>query len=440
MAKDVKDKLVTVEGLGVTLGKDASGNDVESTYAKKDFSSMPIAPTPFNGNELIPMSYGGDNYATSVNELLSAAGGGSGTTQGALVNYVKNCGTISSLPQTISDSNITSDMVVLEAVLGTPSAQTGDWSVSTANGSVTISGSITGSTTLMLYFGVGMTTAPSLMTNLASTSTDNILKATPRPGVMGTLGLANGGTGKSASSEADLRSKLGITPTNIGAVNKSGDTMTGDLTVAHSGDTYVVAKNTSTGAAVYLDSEPYGQHGIWSDGYYDGSDFVSDGKFMITRKNNGEVVVRGKLMDVGDTSKTIGIRYWGDTVNPTGLTWLPMYQADGNSNCNLVPVHKDALIASLIRRVRVSKITTINAGSYVKFCNYSDILPSGSQSPDNIISANIYAGTFSSALTIEMYNDGIYVYSSHAVTNQSIWIVFVYITSTIQSDSDINLQ
>ena len=63
------------------------------------------------------------------------------------------CGTVSSLPKTVNDTGITEDMVVVNAVLGTPSAQTGDWTVSTSNGSVTISGSIaTGeSTTLTLY-------------------------------------------------------------------------------------------------------------------------------------------------------------------------------------------------------------------------------------------------------------------------------------------------
>ena len=57
----------------------------------------------------------------------------------------------SSLPQTITDSRITSDMVVINSVLGTPSAQTGDWTVETSNGSLTVSGTISGSTTLTLY-------------------------------------------------------------------------------------------------------------------------------------------------------------------------------------------------------------------------------------------------------------------------------------------------
>lgn len=58
----------------------------------------------------------------------------------------------SSLPQTVTNSNITTDMVCLKAVLGTPSAQTGDWTVNTDTaGQVTVSGSISGSTTLTLY-------------------------------------------------------------------------------------------------------------------------------------------------------------------------------------------------------------------------------------------------------------------------------------------------
>lgn len=57
----------------------------------------------------------------------------------------------SSLPQTVTDENITSDMVVTNSVLGTPSAQTSDWTVATANGSLTITGSISGSTAMTLY-------------------------------------------------------------------------------------------------------------------------------------------------------------------------------------------------------------------------------------------------------------------------------------------------
>ena len=64
-----------------------------------------------------------------------------------------DCGTISSLPFTKSNTFINKYMICTSSVLGTPSAQTGDWTVTTADGSVTISadsGGISGSTTLYL--------------------------------------------------------------------------------------------------------------------------------------------------------------------------------------------------------------------------------------------------------------------------------------------------
>lgn len=65
-----------------------------------------------------------------------------------------DCGTVSSLPKTVNSTEITEDMVVVESVLGTPARMAGNWTVSTSNGSVTISGSISGgSTTLKLYLG-----------------------------------------------------------------------------------------------------------------------------------------------------------------------------------------------------------------------------------------------------------------------------------------------
>ena len=81
---------------------------------------------------------------TNEGELLDA------TTFSRMVLEV-SCGTISSLPKTVNSTEITEDMVVVNSVLGTPTAQTGNWTVSTSNGSVTISGNISGSTTLTLY-------------------------------------------------------------------------------------------------------------------------------------------------------------------------------------------------------------------------------------------------------------------------------------------------
>lgn len=64
----------------------------------------------------------------------------------------------SSLPQTFTDSRITTDMVCIKAELGTPSAQTGNWTVNTNTaGQAVVSGTISGSTTLTLYLVHGRT-------------------------------------------------------------------------------------------------------------------------------------------------------------------------------------------------------------------------------------------------------------------------------------------
>ena len=69
----------------------------------------------------------------------------------ALKALYVDMGTISSLPKTKAAEGVRTDMVCAEAFLGTPSAQTSDWTVNTDTaGRITISGSISGSTTLKL--------------------------------------------------------------------------------------------------------------------------------------------------------------------------------------------------------------------------------------------------------------------------------------------------
>ena len=56
--------------------------------------------------------------------------------------------------------------------------------------------------------GTGLTASPSMLVNLGSTTAVNILAASPRPGITGTLPIGNGGTG--ATSEKEARNKLGF--------------------------------------------------------------------------------------------------------------------------------------------------------------------------------------------------------------------------------------
>lgn len=58
---------------------------------------------------------------------------------------------VSSLSQTVSDANIESDMVVVNSVLSNPAAQTSDWTITTGTGTLTIAGTISGTTNITLY-------------------------------------------------------------------------------------------------------------------------------------------------------------------------------------------------------------------------------------------------------------------------------------------------
>lgn len=71
------------------------------------------------------------------------------------ITLAVNCGTVSSLPTTVNNVNITDSMVVAQADLSNPLAQGDDWTVTTSTGSLTISGTITGSTTIKLYLMEG---------------------------------------------------------------------------------------------------------------------------------------------------------------------------------------------------------------------------------------------------------------------------------------------
>ena len=66
---------------------------------------------------------------------------------------LKITGTLSSSSTTISDSSITSDMVVPpgNVYFGNPRAVMSELTITTSNGSVTISGAISGSTTITMY-------------------------------------------------------------------------------------------------------------------------------------------------------------------------------------------------------------------------------------------------------------------------------------------------
>lgn len=100
--------------------------------------------------------------------------------------------------------------------------------------------------------------------------------------------------GVKGNAETDYRTgNVNLTPANIGAVNKAGDTMTGNLRVVSTGEKYVEVKNSTTQANVLLDSNSTGIHGVWSGGYYTGSAYVTSSKWLLTRDTSGNVNLYG---------------------------------------------------------------------------------------------------------------------------------------------------
>lgn len=69
-------------------------------------------------------------------------------------------------------------------------------------------GDITSGTLALARGGTGITSNPSMLVNLSSTSAASVFAASPRPGITGTLGIGNGGTG--ATTAAGVRSNLAV--------------------------------------------------------------------------------------------------------------------------------------------------------------------------------------------------------------------------------------
>ena len=130
-------------------------NTYIGTLSETDFMAVDDGTETFK----IPLS----NVGVSTEMTLAEAVAGESTEPRVITPAVLNSfvakesvlvvevSTFTSLPQTVTNENITSDMVVVNSELGTPSAQTSDWVVTTFDGSLSVAGSISGSTTLTLY-------------------------------------------------------------------------------------------------------------------------------------------------------------------------------------------------------------------------------------------------------------------------------------------------
>lgn len=89
-------------------------------------------------------------------------------------------------------------------------------------------------------------------------------------------------------------------------VKKSGDTMTGNLIITNTVPE-IIAKSSISNIATSISTNSDGKkHGLWSYGYSsNGTSLTSDGKWMIYRDGNGNIIVNGKSTEnvakAGDT-------------------------------------------------------------------------------------------------------------------------------------------
>lgn len=65
-----------------------------------------------------------------------------------------NIGSFDSLPKTVSNASIRAEHTVLACTLGTPVAQEDTWTVETSEGSLTINGTISESTSMRIILGL----------------------------------------------------------------------------------------------------------------------------------------------------------------------------------------------------------------------------------------------------------------------------------------------
>ena len=146
---------------------DANNADKYIGIANGWYANRQNYPSGFNNEMGMLITKNRYNFETStdliVQTLITETGkiwtrkcesGTWGSWASASSTLVISVASFSSLPQTVSNSAITANHVCTKAELGTPSAQTGDWTVTTSDGSLTLSGSISGSTTAKLYLAV----------------------------------------------------------------------------------------------------------------------------------------------------------------------------------------------------------------------------------------------------------------------------------------------
>lgn len=121
--------------------------------------------------------------------------------------------------------------------------------------------------------------------------------------------------------------------------------ITGNLVGTKAGEIYYAVKNTNTSCQVYLDSAG-SYHGIYSNGYWDGSAFQSGGKWMIYRNNAGTIIVNGNCTGTAaNITGTLAVGNGG--TGKTTLTSGELLVGNGTSAINTKAIYSLSAVGNL---------------------------------------------------------------------------------------------
>ena len=180
-----------------------------------------------DGTWVVPTNTTYSNMTGATSSAAGKAGLVPAPAAGAATRYLRSDGTWQVPPDTnttytLSSFGITASAAELNYMDGVTSNVQTQLNGKAASSHNHSAANITSGTLAVARGGTGVTSNPSMLTNLGSTSAARVFATSPRPGITGTLAVAHGGTG--ATSAASARSNIGAAASDIIAVQSSQPT------------------------------------------------------------------------------------------------------------------------------------------------------------------------------------------------------------------------
>ena len=222
--KTFVDSLATVEYVNdkKSFGRITVGNTTIITDTISDTltisSGSNISLTPDATNDKITISATDTTYSAAGNSLGLVKSGGDVTISNGIItvnddSHIHTIDDVDGLRTALNNKSRTTHTHGYDSTLSLDStnavqSKTFTTEINAINSSITSlnnnkansshthsTDNITSGTLTLARGGTGITSNPSMLVNLASTTADTVFEASPRPGVTGVLPVANGGTG-----------------------------------------------------------------------------------------------------------------------------------------------------------------------------------------------------------------------------------------------------